>query len=209
MNPLTFIVDRTKLQNAKHEWDELQLVKQWLLQNGYEVSQGQKLCRSAFDENNTAKRKDDLGMREGYGVGMEVVDAMNDSLDVMSLMFSILVATKSDELMHQLERYYRELGLIAKNGQPKTFLTHTRAKGKTHKSNIAMMQVNALRSHFERLQVVSDIKAVPCSKLGDEHEVEKVLKEARCEQLQLIKTTPEKLSSWFIGCTFGIVTSWH
>ena len=142
----TIILDG--LKQKLQERSSLKFVQDYLLLQGFEVEEGGKPSPRVFPESEEFKRQDAVAFKQRFGVSLSLANQLHEeSAFMVSMPFAIAASTSYIALKDDLNFCFKELGLIASNGQPKECID---LRNGGFLANIGSSQAIGLERHFQQ-----------------------------------------------------------
>ncbi len=142
----TIILDglRQKLQ----ERNALKFVQDYLSLQGFEVEAGGKPSPRVFPEAAEFKRQDPVAFKQRFGISLNLANQLHaEASSQVSMPFAFAAETGDTALRDDLNFCFKELRLIAANGQPKECID---LKNGRFLANIGSSQAVDLEKHFQQ-----------------------------------------------------------
>lgn len=135
---------RQKLQ----ERNALKFVQDYLSIQGFEVEAGGKPSPRVFPEADEFKRQDPVAFKQRFGVSLNLANQLHTEASLqVSMPFAFAAETGDKTLRDDLNFCFKELKLIAANGQPKECID---LKNGRFLANIGSSQAIDLEKHFQQ-----------------------------------------------------------
>jgi len=136
------------LKQKLQERNSLKFVKDYLQLQGFEIEEGGKPSPRVFPESAEFMHEDKVAFKKRFGISLNLANQLHGEEDFRVCMpFAFAASTSDIALKEDLNFCFRELGLIASNGQPKECIDLGNG---CFLANIGSSQAIDLERHFQQ-----------------------------------------------------------
>jgi hypothetical protein len=136
------------LKQKLQERNSLKFVEDYLQLQGFEIEEGGKPSPRVFPESQEFVHEDKVAFKKRFGISLNLANQLHGERDSrVSMPFAFAASTSDIALKDDLNFCFRELGLVASNGQPKECID---LRTGCFLANIGSSQAIDLERHFQQ-----------------------------------------------------------